>query len=34
MKKKFDFIYNHYGSHIIWAVLALQAIIISITTYK
>ena len=34
MKEKFDFIYKNYASHIIWAVLALQAIIISITTYK
>jgi len=34
MKKKFDYIYENYGSHIIWAVLALQAIVVAISTYN
>lgn len=34
LKKKFDYIYEHYGNHVIWFVLALQAIIIAITSYE
>jgi len=34
LKKKFNYIYQHHGSKIIWALLALQAIIVSIYSYK
>jgi hypothetical protein len=34
MKEKFDYIYNNYRSHIIWILLAIQAIAVSIASYN
>ena len=34
MKEKFDYIYDNYGSRIIWILLAIQAIAISVSSYN
>jgi len=34
MKEKFDYIYDNYGTHIIWTLLAIQAIAVAIASYE
>jgi hypothetical protein len=34
MKEKFEYIYNNHRSHIIWTLLAIQAIAVSIVSYN
>lgn len=34
LKEKFDYIYDNYNRHILWFLLALQAIAVSIYSYN